>query len=87
MKILEVKNIDRLVEKVLPKTPQKNKRIVESILADVQKNGDRAVKKYEKKFGNACVNSLRVTKSEIKQAYAKVSKKQIAAINIAKNQL
>ena len=87
MKILEVKNIDRLVEKVLPKTPQKNKRIVESILSDVQKNGDRAVKKYEKKFGNACVGSLRVTKSEIKQAYAKVSKKQIAAINIAKDQL
>ena len=87
MKILEVKNIDRLVEKVLPKTPQKNKRIVESILADVQKNGDRAVKKYEKKFGNACVDSLRATKSEIKQAYAKVSKKQIAAINIAKDQL
>jgi len=87
MKILEVKNIDRLVEKVLPKTPQKNKRIVELILSDVQKNGDRAVKKYEKKFGNACVDSLRVTKSEIKQAYAKVSKKQIAAINIAKDQL
>jgi len=87
MKILEVKNIDRLVEKVLPKTLQKNKRIVESILADVQKNGDRAVKKYEKKFGNAYVGSLRVTKSEIKQAYSKVSKKQIAAINIAKDQL
>jgi len=87
MKILEVKNIDRLVEKVLPKTPQKNKRIVESILSDVQKNGDRAVKKYEKKFGNSYVGSLRVTKSEIKQAYAKVSKKQIAAINIAKDQL
>jgi len=87
MKILEVKNIDRLVEKVLPKIPQKNKRIVELILSDVQKNGDRAVKKYEKKFGNACVDSLRVTKSEIKQAYAKVSKKQIAAINIAKDQL
>jgi len=87
MKILEVKNIDRLVEKVLPKTPQKNKRIVESILADVQKNGDRAVKKYEKKFAKASINSLRVTKSEIKQAYAKVSKKQITAINIARNQL
>jgi len=87
MKILEVKNIDRLVEKVLPKTPQKNKRIVESILADVQKNGDRAVKKYEKKFAKASIISLRVTKSEIKQAYAKVSKKQITAINIARNQL
>ena len=87
MKILEVKNIDRLVEKVLPKIPQKNKRIVELILSDVQKNGDRAVKKYEKKFAKASINSLRVTKSEIKQAYAKVSKKQITAINIARNQL
>jgi len=84
MKILEVKNIDRLVEKVLPKTPQKNKRVVESILADVQKNGDRAVKKYEKKFGKATVSSLKVTKSEIKQAYTKVSSKQVLAIRKAK---
>jgi len=80
MKILEVKNIDRLVEKVLPKTPQKNKRIVESILADVQKNGDRAVKKYEKKFGKASISSLKVTKNEIKQAYEEVSDIQIDAI-------
>jgi len=80
MKILEVKNIDRLVEKVLPKTPQKNKRIVESILTDVQKNGDRAVKKYEKKFGKASISSLKVTKNEIKQAYEKVSDIQIDAI-------
>ena len=80
MKILEVKNIDRLVEKVLPKTPQKNKRIVELILADVQKNGDRAVKKYEKKFGKASISSLKVTKNEIKQAYEEVSDIQIDAI-------
>ena len=81
MKILEVKNIDRLVEKVLPKTPQKNKRIVESILADVQKNGDRAVKKYEKKFDKASINSLRVTEREIGQAYEEVSDNQIEAIH------
>ena len=80
MKILEVKNIDRLVEKVLPKTPQKNKRIVELILSDVQKNGDRAVKKYEKKFGKASISSLKVTKNEIKQAYEEVSDIQIDAI-------
>ena len=80
MKILEVKNIDRLVEKVLPKTPQKNKRIVELILSDVQKNGDRAVKKYEKKFGKASIRSLKVTKNEIKQAYEEVSDIQIDAI-------
>ena len=81
MKILEVKNIDRLVEKVLPKTPQKNKRIVELILADVQKNGDRAVKKYEKKFGKASISSLKVTKSEIAQAYEQVSENQFDAID------
>ena len=81
MKILEVKNIDRLVEKVLPKTPQKNKRIVESILADVQKNGDRAVKKYDKKFDKASINSLRVTEREICQAYEEVSDNQIEAIH------
>jgi len=81
MKILEVKNIDRLVEKVLPKTPQKNKRIVESILADVQKNGDRAVKKYEKKFDKASINSLKVTEREIDQAYEEVSDNQIDAID------
>ena len=81
MKILEVKNIDRLVAKVLPKTPQKNKRIVESILSDVQKNGDRAVKKYEKKFGKVSISSLRVTKTEIKQAYEEVSDIQIDAIS------
>ena len=80
MKILEVKNIDRLVEKVLPKTTQKNKRIVELILSDVQKNGDRAVKKYEKKFGKASISSLKVTKNEIKQAYEEVSDIQIDAI-------
>jgi len=85
MKILEVKNIDRLVEKVLPKIPQKNKRIVESILADVQKNGDRAVKKYEKKFGKRSISSFKVTKSEIKQAYAKVSRKNVLAIRKAKD--
>jgi len=85
MKILEVKNIDRLVEKVLPKIPQKNKRIVESILADVQKNGDRAVKKYEKKFGKRSISSFKVTKSEIKQAYAKVSRKNVLAVRKAKD--
>ena len=81
MKILEVKNIDSLVEKVLPKTPQKNKRIVESILADVQKNGYRAVKKFDKKFDKVSISSLQVTEDEINQAYEKVSENQIAAID------
>ncbi|MCG3780373.1 MAG: hypothetical protein JW390_60074 [Nitrosopumilus sp.] len=53
MKIHKVTNIEQFVAKILPKQPQKNKSVVESILKNVQKNGDSAVKKYEKKFTGA----------------------------------
>ena len=76
MKIHKVTNIESFVAKVLPKQPQNNKNIVESILKDIQKNGDLAVKKYEKKFTGAKLTSLRVSKTEINQAYSKVSKKK-----------
>ena len=80
MKIHKVTNIEQFVAKILPKQSQKNKSIVESILKNVQKNGDSAVKKYEKKFTRAKLTSLRVSKNEINQAYSKVSKKEISAI-------
>ncbi len=48
MKIHKVTNIEQFVAKIIPKQAQKNKSIVESILKNVQKNGDSAVKKYEK---------------------------------------
>ena len=84
MKIHKVTNIESFVTKILPKQPQNNKKIVESILKDIQKNGDSAVKKYEKKFTGAKLTSLRVSKTEIIQAYSKVSKKEISAIRLAK---
>ena len=37
MKIHKVTNIEQFVTKILPKQPQKNKSIVESILKNVQK--------------------------------------------------
>ena len=40
MKIHKVTKIEQFVTKILPKQPQKNKSIVESILKNVQKNGD-----------------------------------------------
>jgi len=43
MKIHKVANIEQFVTKILPKQSQKNKSIVESILKNVQKNGDSAV--------------------------------------------
>ncbi|MDB4856947.1 histidinol dehydrogenase [Nitrosopumilus sp.] len=87
MKIHKVTNIEQFVTKIIPKQPQKNKSIVESILKNVQKNGDSAVKKYEKKFTGASISTLRVSVTEIKNAYSKVSKNEIIALRIAKTRV
>tara|TARA_B110000438_G_scaffold99785_1_gene98728 strand:- start:12 stop:1280 length:1269 start_codon:yes stop_codon:yes gene_type:complete len=84
MKIHKITNIEQFVAKIFPKQPQKNKSIAESILKNVQKNGDSAVKKYEKKFTGANLSTLRISKIEIKNAYSKVSKNEITALRLAK---
>ena len=50
IKILQVRNIDSFVESRRQKTSEKDKKTVQAILNDVRKNGDFAVKKYERKF-------------------------------------
>ena len=87
MKIITVGNIDKFTELITPKPSKKNKKIIESIIADVKKNGDSAVIKYEKKFGGVIKGSLKVSKQEIKNSYSKVTKEQINAIKIAKKRL
>ena len=87
MKIHKVTNIEQFVTKILPKQSQKNKSIVESILKNVQKNGDSAVKKYEKKFTGANLSTLRISKIEIKNAYSKISKNEITALRLAKTRV
>ena len=87
MKIHKVTNIEQFVAKIIPKQAQKNKTIVETIIKNVQKNGDSSVKKYEKKFAGATISNLRVSKSEIKNAYTKVSKNEITALKLSKNKV
>jgi histidinol dehydrogenase len=87
MKILRVSNVESFASKIIPKHPQKNKQIVESILKKVQKDGDLAIKNYEKKFTGAKLSSLRVSKNELETAFKKISKQEIAAIKLAKNRL
>ena len=87
MKIIQVTNVEKFVAQVLPKQPQKNKSIVESILKNVQKNGDSVIKKYEKKFSSTKITSLRLSQNEIKDAFSKVSKNKIAAIQLSKSRL
>ena len=86
MKIITVRDIESFAKTIVPKPSQANKKKIESILLDVKKNGDKAIKKYERKFG-ANLRSLRVTAKEIKESYSQVSKNEKTAINQAKNQL
>ena len=58
-----------------------------SIMNDVEKYGDNALLAYTEKFDGIRLNSLRVTDNEIKEAYSKVSKKQIESIQIMKQRL
>jgi histidinol dehydrogenase len=87
MKIIKVTNIEKFATKILPKQPQKNRIIVESILKDVKKNGDVAIRKYEKKFSRANITTLQISKAEIKNAYSKVSKIELDSLRLAKKRL
>ena len=65
-----------------------NGRIVASIIDDVRRNGDAAIKKYEKRFGAArTITSLRVSKREIDTAYSAVQEREIAAVKLAGSRL
>jgi len=74
IKILQVRNIDSFVESRRQKTSEKDRKIVQSILNDVRKNGDSAVKKYEQKFNGRKTSQLRVSAKEIKEARSKISR-------------
>ena len=87
MKIISVRNLDNFADTIKPKPSKQSKKIVESILSDVQKRGDSAIRRYEKKFGATSLGSLRVSKKEIKRAYSQVTKEEITAIKIAKKRL
>ena len=87
MKIIRVTNVEKFSAQILPKQPQKNRSTVESILKNVQKNGDSAIRKYEKQFTGAKISSLRLSQNEIKDAFSKTSKNKINAIQLAKLRL
>jgi len=80
IKILQVRNIDSFVESRSQKTSEKDKKIVQSILNDVRKNGDSAVKKYERKFNGRKTSQLRVSAKEIKEARSKISREEVIAL-------
>ena len=80
IKILQVRNIDSFVESRRQKTSEKDRKTVQSILNDVKRNGDSAVKKYERKFNGRKTSQLRVSAKEIKEARSKISREEVTAL-------
>jgi len=80
IKILQVRNIDSFVESRRQKTSEKDRKTVQSILNDIRKNGDSAVKKYERKFNGRNTSQLRVSEKEIKEAQSKISREENFAL-------
>lgn len=60
---------------------------VQSVLADVQKNGDKAVRSYTAKFDKVTLESFEVTKEEIAEAENLVSKQLKQAIEMARRNI
>ena len=81
IKILQVRNVDSFVESRRQKTSEKDRKTVQVILNDVRKNGDSAVKKYERKFNGRKTSQLRVSAKEIKEARSKISSEERNAID------
>jgi len=80
IKILQVRNIDSFVESRRQKTSEKDRKTVQSILNDVKRNGDSAVKKYERKFNGRKTSQLRISEKEIKEARYKISREEVTAL-------
>ena len=90
IKILQVRNIDSFVESRRQKTSEKDKKIVQSILNDVRKNGDSAVKKYERKFngkGEFAQVNLRVDIWEKRRVRRKITEAQRDALRSSARRL
>ena len=62
-------------------------RIVREIIGNVQKKGDKALFYYTRKFEKADIQSLKVTKKEISEAYKQVDKKLVSALKLAANRI
>ncbi len=84
MRIIPVKNVHAFAR---PAEQKYDKKLVESIIARVAKDGDSALRRFEKKFNRVELRALQVSKKEIADAYKTVTEDQLNAIRLAKTRL
>ena len=87
MRIITVQNIDSILESLRPQPNKELKKKVISIISDVQRRKDKALRYYERRFNKINLKSFQVTQTEIKTAYKQVSRDQVEAIKLAKKRL
>lgn len=80
---MKIINANKLTKKYYGYLELEKINIVNQILSEVKKNGDKAVKKYTKKFDNLDLKSTLITKKQIKDAYKQVNSEDILIIKEA----
>lgn len=80
---MKIYNYENLNEDFFRNIPFETITSVNEIISDVKKNGDIAVFKYSQQFGDGVLNRLKVSKSEIEEAYKNVDEDAICAIKTA----
>lgn len=75
--------------RTLPRTRSKLRQEVERILADVAREGDRALLRLTKKFDGVSLRptDLRVRRQEIEHAYRAVSRDELKALTLARKNI
>ena len=89
IKIIRVANPEKIRSKKIRQNTADLQNIL-TIALDVSKNGDAALKKYEKKFAKnpkLLPKTLRVSKQAIKKAHTQITKDQLCAIKLVKKRL
>lgn len=85
MKIVQDKEIKTFLKKLEERASasvnqDEIQRVVRNIIADVKKDGDRAVKKYTEKFDSIKLKQLSVSKKEVEESAKKAGKEFLKAL-------
>ncbi|ASS72748.1 histidinol dehydrogenase [Bacillus atrophaeus] len=84
MKITTISNSDRFsLKRSIDAGTEEQRKTVRSIIKDVRRHGDQAVKAYTEKFDGISLDDTRVTEEEIKQAYSLLDDRLLQVIRQA----
>ena len=87
IKIYKYEDVDKNELFIRNSIPQNVEGIVSEIIANVIKNGDKALFEYSEKFDRCSLSDLEVTKEEIDEAFSSVEPEFIEVLKAAKENI